>query len=698
MPIRDEIKVKDILKNKKQILLMKNLIDGILEPTEEETKYKEKHGKDMALPKSFQGEDGSIQEWENYENSFQELSKALGGLQSYYEKSGYLPMDDYQKNWDKFRDILQNVFKGMRTKIHEKYAVGGGEFDALTNPRVRRLVAMSDAITDIEGLCEALYERETMKKIQEKALAIRIPQKEYLKDKKSFADEYTGSTISRHASDVVTRENENDNLESKNIGLRNQLNKMEGAVNTSKDKIQQLNNKKKELLKKKEEFDKIREEKLKKQSTMAAYQERAKLKVEIKSARESIETLQDEKNSMSRFLEEYRNKRVELFNAFLNSKDKLAKKYKKMTDEKQILETIIQDTELTDKYSELAQAAFGELSALNNQKDVHADPEALIEKTEESVKKMEDKLLECERIIEKNKLPQYEHSTASELKAAKKDLYEWDKNQDVKNINTQLTEIENEINTTNISLKEQQSKVIQFKNQISYNENEIATNNKHIEVGKNVEERAMIAKEHRFKLQKNKNEFVESMKDFKSGDNAVRRVLNKARVYDLKEGTRWGHKNTVEFNTMDNALQAVKDCDGKDKQELKNRLVALKDAAEAYRAKKLKDGGWNTGMRHTRLTKAQSLINMCELGIQQIAAVSEKKEKALVEFKDKIEAGLQKKAQQRSQDKMTDQQVVEEKLNKAHEGKGKYDTKLETAQKKFEELETIMMEEEEFSR
>ena len=117
MAIRDDIKVKDILANKKQILLMKNLIDDILEPTEEETKYKKKHGTDMALPKSFQGEDGSSKEWEEYENKFQDLSNALGVMQDYYGKTGVIPMDDYQKSWDEFRDILQNVFKGDRKSV-----------------------------------------------------------------------------------------------------------------------------------------------------------------------------------------------------------------------------------------------------------------------------------------------------------------------------------------------------------------------------------------------------------------------------------------------------------------------------------------------------------------------------------------------------------------------------------------------------
>ena len=49
-----EIRIKDVLKYEKQILLMKRIIDEIMEPTEEEKKYKEKHKKDMDFPKSFQ--------------------------------------------------------------------------------------------------------------------------------------------------------------------------------------------------------------------------------------------------------------------------------------------------------------------------------------------------------------------------------------------------------------------------------------------------------------------------------------------------------------------------------------------------------------------------------------------------------------------------------------------------------------------
>ena len=45
MPKKKETEIVDILRYQKQILLMKRIIDEIMEPTEEERKYKEKHKK-----------------------------------------------------------------------------------------------------------------------------------------------------------------------------------------------------------------------------------------------------------------------------------------------------------------------------------------------------------------------------------------------------------------------------------------------------------------------------------------------------------------------------------------------------------------------------------------------------------------------------------------------------------------------------
>ncbi|MBQ2446974.1 MAG: hypothetical protein II277_01035 [Bacteroidales bacterium] len=86
----------------------------------------------------------------------------------------------------------------------------------------------------------------------------------------------------------------------------------------------------------------------------------------------------------------------------------------------------------------------------------------------------------------------------------------------------------------------------------------------------------------------------------------------------------------------------------------------LETAAREYKEKKLKDGGFNTGMRQTRLTKAQSLINMCELGIQELSAVPEKKEKALLDFKEKMEKSIQKKTEQNVKDKRPEVWKLEE--------------------------------------
>ena len=103
-------------------------------------------------------------------------------------------------------------------------------------------------------------------------------------------------------------------------------------------------------------------------------------------------------------------------------------------------------------------------------------------------------------------------------------------------------------------------------------------------------------------------------------------------------------------------------------------------------------------MRHTRLTKAQSLINMCELGIQQILAVPEKKEKALVDFKEETKISLQKQEKEDSLKKLNDMERVDAKLNRAHKKAEKFADRLELADKKIDELQELIEYEDDFSK
>lgn len=157
------------------------------------------------------------------------------------------------------------------------------------------------------------------------------------------------------------------------------------------------------------------------------------------------------------------------------------------------------------------------------------------------------------------------------------------------------------------------------------------------------------------------------------------------------------HKNTQEFNKMKNALEKVQNCDPNNRKELRSKLKELETAAKEYKEKKLKDGGFNTGMRQTRLTKAQSLINMCELGIQELSAVPEKKEKALLDFKEKMEKSIQKKAAKDAKDRTNDLWKVEGKLEHAREKADVYEAKIQKQQVKLEELEEAFKDNEDFS-
>ena len=111
-----EIRIKDVLKYEKQILLMKRIIDEIMEPTEEEIKYKEKHKKDMDFPKEFQDDKGSAGVWEWHERNFSLLAKNLGVLEDYYKDKS--SMEDCKKAWEAFeRGIAAKGFFEDRKSV-----------------------------------------------------------------------------------------------------------------------------------------------------------------------------------------------------------------------------------------------------------------------------------------------------------------------------------------------------------------------------------------------------------------------------------------------------------------------------------------------------------------------------------------------------------------------------------------------------
>ena len=147
---------------------------------------------------------------------------------------------------------------------------------------------------------------------------------------------------------------------------------------------------------------------------------------------------------------------------------------------------------------------------------------------------------------------------------------------------------------------------------------------------------------------------------------------------------------------MDKALEEVKKCDSDNRGELRKRLKELEQAAREYREKKLKDGGFNTGMRNTRLTKAQNLITMCELGLQELSAVSEKNEKTLVEYMTELDTSLKKRAEKDSKNKVSDLDKVDSKLNRAHKKADQIKEKIEKINEKTDELNELTKDNDDF--
>ena len=114
MPKKSEVGILDILRYNKQIELMKRIIDDILEPTEEEKKYKEKYGKQMDFPKSFQDKDGKTFNWDAYEQRFRVLSKDLGVLEKYNK--------ELDKVYDNEYDALDKLIEAEEELANVDYS------------------------------------------------------------------------------------------------------------------------------------------------------------------------------------------------------------------------------------------------------------------------------------------------------------------------------------------------------------------------------------------------------------------------------------------------------------------------------------------------------------------------------------------------------------------------------------------------
>ena len=684
-----------ILKYKNQILLMKKIMDEILEPTEEEKKYKEKHKKDMEFPKSFQDKEGSASIWEWHEQNFDRLAKNLSVLADYYDEKSSLK--DCEEAWDEFDRNVNGFFEGIQEKVHDLYAIGDGEFDALTNPRARRMVRIADTITDLEGLKEALYERENINEIQENAYSISVKKKTYLQVKKEFADNYHGIKLQQKRNETSEILKTMHLLTERNQQLEKLIRENEGKIVTSHVNQRELSEKLIKLTQKKLEFDTSRQKVLKEVSTIKAYKAFHKLSKEIRELEEQLDIIKEEKNFLEENKRELKIRREKLWKELIEKKDPLALKYKDINSDEEILEAIAIDDELLNKHTKLAIAALDERAARNAYSSQYKDRDIAIEDLEVKIGRLQMQLDIHRNIINNNDLPDLENATDGELSIAQRTLREMEEDLSVKRL-------EEEIEVTKINIQNAKEDSNKKEEQIKKAKQEIKNNDNRFEQLKKAQgehsetiDKAARAVYHYNQLQRSKQEFVDSMKDFNFGEKTAGRLIHKAKTYNLQEGTRFLHKNSPEFTKMDQALDEVKKCNPGNRGELKNKLKALEQAAREYREKKLKDGGFNTGMRNTRLTKAQNLITMCQLGIQELSAVSEKKEKAMIEYKEEVDRSLQKRANKDSKNKVSDLLKVDDKLDRAHEKADKIVEKLEKVDKKIDELQELAKDNDDFS-
>lgn len=698
---KEDIKIEDILRYKNQILLMKRIIDEISEPTEEEKKYKEKHGKDMGYPKDFHEATTDAGIWEWREREFARLSAQLGILVNYYD--GKSTTEQCKKAWDDF-DRNTTVKNGhlvdIQERVHKMYAVGDGEFSALTNPRVRRLVQIADIAGDLEGLKNAIYERELVKDIQQNAYKVRVNKKTYLTSKREFADKYQGITVEQRRKLVSEYLTEVSKLNEKNQKLENQIREDEKSI-TESEEMQQICSKKLVVLEQRKlEYDTKHRVKAKEVAVIKAYRAFNKLSKDILEWEEQIKVIQGEETELDNLREKTRKERIELCEKLLEKKDPVALKYKDTYTGYFTAEQMMTDTELIEKHPELYKLVVHEYGMMNAASSTNVNRAVDIENLQLKISRAETEQERNREIINNNDLPDLQFATDAQLSNAQHELRKMDEESKlvIQNLEDEIEEMRTNIQNAKDFIDEKTNAITTAKAQIQYNKQEIDKYQNAYGEMKEVVDKAAMAMYHYNELQSSKRNFVDSMEGFNFGKKTASRLITKANTYNLDEGTRWRHKNTSEFNKMKDALDKVKKCDPADRGELKNRLKDLGIAAKEYREKKLKDGGFNTGMRNIRLTKAQNLITMCELGIQELSAIPEKKEKILTDFKQDMVNSLKKHQEQDNSKKLNDMQIVDAKLNRAHEKADKFDARLELADKKIDEIQELMEYDDDFSK
>lgn len=699
MPLVNKMSAVKLKGYQKQIELMRRITTELLEPTEEEKKYKEKNGKEIEWPKSFMDKQGTFYEWNNHEINLRELKKYLDKVCNYWEKEGEISNEDCEKSWSEVEYILDNHFENIQKNVHEKYAVGSGEFEALTNPRVQRMVKLADAVSDFSGLRTALYDRESLKKVSEKANRVKVAKHDYLMSKKNFANNYEGRKVQKDREIVFKDRQRLKDLQEENKKLNAWVTKTEKNVQAMKASLPDRTNELINLTQKKLEFDTKRAQRLKEMNAMAAYKKRDELQKKIQEETAYVENLRMGLDELSNMRDSYAKARMKAMKDIMAKDEKVALRYKdKMGYERDVLNEILQDEEIQTQYPSLAEAATIEQGLINSNTTTHANSEILLEDHELKLSQMQFELADEEAKIKKYNLPEMEKRYQYDLRQSKYDLEEMDKDISVKRLNDDIEQATLNIENAKQYISEKERELSNARRQMVANHTEVETILENIEKNEKNIDSASVAIGQYSKLQNSRKEFVDVMKEFDSRKKESKRIIDKAKNIDLTEGTRWMHKNSPEFNKMNDALSEVKKCDPNNREELRNRLKVLGEAAKEYKEKKLKDGGWNTGMRNTRLARAQGLINMCEMGIQSLSAVPVKAEKTLVEFWEKTEESIKKREFKDAQNKKDVLWKVEEKLENAYKKAEKYEEKMAQEKQSLEEFNEAMKDNEDFSK
>lgn len=699
MPLVKKMEAMSLKEYKKQIALMNRIVTEILEPTEEEKKYKEKNGKEIEWPKSFMDKQGTFHEWNKHENDLRDLKKNLDKVSEFWEKEGEISNEECEKNWSEVEYALDNYFTNIQKRVHEKYAVGNGEFEALTNPRVQRMVKLADAVSDLSALRTALYDRENLKKVRSIAEKVKVAKHDYLQSKNKFAKNYAGRKVDKDRAQALDDKYRLNELEEENKNLSAWVTKTEKNVEAVKASLSVQANELKTLTDKKFKFDAKRAKRLKEMNAMVAYKTRDDLQKKIQDETAYVENLKMGMDTLSDMRRSYTKARMNAMKDIIAKDEKIALKYKdKMEQERDVLMEILQDEDIREHYPSLAEAATVEYGLINSNTTTYSNSEYLLEDHELKLSQMQSELEEVEEKIKKYNLPEMEKRYKFDLRQSKIDLEEMDKDIVNNKLKDDIEQAKENIESSQKYISDNEKRIINTKRQIVENNLERESILDNLKKNQTTLDGVGVAAVQFNKLQMSRKEFVDLMKEFDGRKKESKRIIDKAKNIDLTEGTRWMHKNSPEFNKMNDALDEVKKCNPNDRHVLREKLKALGTAAKEYKEKKLKDGGWNTGMRNTRLARAQGLINMCELGIQSLSAVPEKAEKALVEFWNKTEESIKKRELKDANVKADAFGKVIPKLEEAYKKADKYEERIEQEKKSYDEFEDAVYDNEEFSK